>query len=138
MPVLQLITTHRTNIIITSEKRPSLKTSKLLTVSMCAEAQFFLKTTLFNMDTHIFPIVAETLGGLGQDTIRLVRSLGKSIAQQACFQDSTSPTSQLFHRLAIALWRRNACLWIHLQQPPSVDGVNILRHAHARDCLDGV
>ena len=74
---------------------------------------------------HFLPIVAETLGGLGQDTIHLVRSLGKSIAQQASCQDSTSPTSQLFHRLAIALWRGNACLWIHRQQPlpPSVDGV---------------
>ena len=50
---------------------------------------------------HFLPIVAEALGGLGQDTVQLVRSLGKSIAQQAFCQEATTPTSQLFHRLAI-------------------------------------
>ena len=74
---------------------------------------------------HFLPIVAEALGGLGQDTVQLVRSLGKSIAQQAFCQEATTPTSQLFHRLAIALWRGNACLWLHRHPPlpPSVDGV---------------
>ena len=52
------------------------------------------------------PIVAETLGGLGQDTIHLVRSLGDLIAQRVVNHlDSYDPTSHLFYRLAIALWR---------------------------------
>ena len=71
------------------------------------------------------PIVAETLGGLGQDTIQVVRSIGESIAQRISYQDASSPTSQLFRRLAIALWRGNACLWLHRHPslPPTVDGV---------------
>ena len=67
------------------------------------------------------PIVAETLGGLGQygrvrstqtliilgqDTIHLVRSLGNLIAQRVVSHlDSYDPTSHLFYRLAITLWR---------------------------------
>ena len=72
------------------------------------------------------PIVAETLGGLGQDTIHLVRSLGDLIAQRVVSHlDSYDPTSHLFYRLAIALWRGNACLWVHRHPslPPTVDGV---------------
>lgn len=71
------------------------------------------------------PIVAETLGGLGQDAIQVVRSIGESIAQRISYQDASSPTSQLFRRLAIALWRGNACLWLHRHPslPPTVDGV---------------
>lgn len=71
------------------------------------------------------PIVAETLGGLCHDTIHLVRSIGMSIAQRSSCQDVSSSINQLFHRLAIALWRGNACLWLHRHPslPPSVDGV---------------
>ena len=50
------------------------------------------------------PIVAETLGGLGQDTIDLVRFVGVSIAQRSSCHGVSSPTNQLFHRIAIALW----------------------------------
>ena len=72
-----------------------------------------------------FPIVAETFGGLGQDTIHLIRSLGELIAQRVSHLDSYDPTSHLFYRFAIALWRGNACLWVHRQPslPPTVDGV---------------
>ena len=59
------------------------------------------------------PIVAETLGGLGEDTIQVVRAIGDCIAQRVSSQDTTSPTNQLFRRLAIALWWGNACLWLH-------------------------
>ena len=58
------------------------------------------------------PIVAETLGGL--------------IAQRVVSHlDSYDPTSHLFYRLAIALWRGNVCLWVHRHPslPPTVDGV---------------
>ena len=71
------------------------------------------------------PVVAETLGGLAEDTISTIRSLGEAIAQRVNPQDSSTCIKQLFHRVAIALWRGNACLWLHRQPtlPPSVDGV---------------
>ena len=71
------------------------------------------------------PVVAETLGGLAEDTISTIRSLREAIAQRVNPQDSSTCVKQLFHRVAIALWRGNACLWLHRQPtlPPSVDGV---------------
>ncbi len=72
------------------------------------------------------PIVAETLGGLCEDTINTVRAIGEAIDQRVNPSYSTpSCTKHLFHRLAIALWRGNACLWLHRQLPvaPAVDGI---------------
>ena len=73
---------------------------------------------------EFIPIVAETLGGLAQDTVYVVRTLGEALAQQGGYQDPTTTTSHLFNRLSIALWRGNACLWLHRQPPPppTVDG----------------
>ena len=103
------------------------------------------------------PVVAETLGGLAEDSIRTVRAIGRAIAQRASSPSGTSiVTTQLsvalpsrcgggmhasgcignhlypqqwtdhsaFRRLAISLWRGNACLWLHRQPPlpPTVDG----------------
>ena len=74
---------------------------------------------------EFIPVVAETLGGLAEDTIKTVCAIGKAIAQRSSPHISSTTTSQLFHRLAISLWRGNACLWIHRHPslPPSVDGV---------------
>ena len=72
------------------------------------------------------PVVAETLGGLAEDTIRTVRAIGRAIAQRASSpSDTSTATTQLFRRLAISLWRGNACLWLHRQPPlpPTVDGI---------------
>ena len=71
------------------------------------------------------PIVAEALGGLAEDSISTIRSLGIAISQRVSPQDSTTCTKQLFHRVAIALWRGNACLWLHRQPTlsPTVDGL---------------
>ena len=60
------------------------------------------------------PIVMETLGGLAEDSIATLRSLGKAIAQRVG-SDTSVTTKQLFHRSAIALWRGNATLWLHRQ-----------------------
>ena len=49
--------------------------------------------------------MAETLGGLAEDTISTIRSLGEAIAQRVNPQDSSTCIKQLFHRVAIALWR---------------------------------
>ena len=75
--------------------------------------------------TDFVPIVAETLGGLSEDSINMVCSLGKSIAQCANPQDPLACTAQLFHRFAITLWRGNATLWLNRQPhfPRSVDGI---------------
>ena len=71
------------------------------------------------------PIVAETLGGLAEDAIFTVRSLGRAIADRAGSMDSISTTRHIFQRFAIALWRGNACLWLHRHPtlPSYLDGV---------------
>ena len=71
------------------------------------------------------PVVAEVLGGLAEDAISTIRAFGRAIAQRVRPLDSTTCTTQLFHRVAIALWRGNATLWLHRLPtlPPSVDGL---------------
>ena len=66
------------------------------------------------------PIVAEALAS---DAIATIKSIGKAISLRAGPQVYTSCTKQLFHRVAIALWRGNASLWLHRLPtlPPSVD-----------------
>ena len=76
--------------------------------------------------TDFVPIVAKTLGGLSEDSINMVLSLGKSIVQRANPQDPLACSAQLFQHLAITLWCRNATLWLNRQPhlpPPSVDGI---------------
>ena len=71
------------------------------------------------------PIVAEALGGLAEDSIFTIRSIGVAIFQRVSPQDSTTCTKQLFHRVAIALRQGNACLCLHRQPTlsPTVDGL---------------
>ena len=77
---------------------------------------------------EFIPFVMETLGGLAEDSIFILRSLGKAIAQTVGSLDTSTDTSvctkQLFHRTAIALWRGNAIQWLHRQPtlPPSTGG----------------
>ena len=74
---------------------------------------------------EFIPIMSETLGGLAEDTITTIRCIGKAMAQRVTPQDSSTCRKHLFYRVAIALWRGNACLWLHRLPtlPPSVDGV---------------
>ena len=71
------------------------------------------------------PVVVETLGGLSEDAISTVRAIGKAISKRASPDDPSTSTGQLFHRLAISLWRGNACLWLHRHPtlPPPIDGI---------------
>ena len=76
------------------------------------------------------PVVAETLGGLAEDSIRTVRAIGRAIAQRASSpSDTSTATTQLFRRLAISLWRGNACLWLHRQPPQWTESFNNTRGA---------
>ena len=81
-----------------------------------------------SIGVEFIPFVMETLGGLAEDSISILHSLGKAISQRVGYHDFTADTSvctkQLFHRTAIALWRGNATLWLHRQPtlPPSIDG----------------
>ncbi len=60
---------------------------------------------------NFIPIVAETLGGLGEETINIIGAIGNAIDGRVTMTHSTSSTKKyLFHCLAIALWRGNACL----------------------------
>ncbi len=71
------------------------------------------------------PLVAETLGGLAEDTIRTITNISRAIENRCGTSDSTPTTSHLFGRVAVALWRGNASLWLHRLPtiPPSLDGV---------------
>ena len=71
------------------------------------------------------PVVVETLGGLAEDTIFIIRFLWEAIAQRSTPQESSTCSKQLFHRVAVTLWRGNASLWLHrlLTLPPFVDGL---------------
>ena len=71
------------------------------------------------------PLVTETLGGLAEDTIHTLRTLGKAIGQRSCSLDPSLATKHLFARFAIALWRGNASMWLHRQPtlPPALDGL---------------
>ncbi len=75
--------------------------------------------------TDFVPLVAETLGGLAEDTIRTITIISRAIENRCGTSDSTPTTSHLFGRVAIALWRGNASLWLHRLPtiPPSLDGV---------------
>ncbi len=67
-----------------------------------------------------------TIGGLSEETINIIGAIGNAIDWRVTMTHSTSSTKKhLFHHLAIALWRGNACLWLHRQQtlPPSADGI---------------
>ena len=73
------------------------------------------------------PLVAETLGGLAKDTIRMTRAIGKALGKRTNPDDPSTSTKHLFARLAIALWRGNACCWIH-RTPlthPSLNGLTL-------------
>ena len=74
---------------------------------------------------EFIPLVVETLGGLAEDTILTIRSIGQAIGQRVGSLDPSISTRHLFHRLAIALWRGNASLWLHRfpTLPPSLDGL---------------
>ncbi len=75
--------------------------------------------------TDFVPLVAETLGGLAEDTIRTITIISRAIENRCGTSDSTPTTSHLCGRVAIALWRGNASLWLHRLPtiPPSLDGV---------------
>ena len=75
--------------------------------------------------TNFIPLVAETLGGLAEDTIHTVRSINRAIADRAGSPDPAITSWHLFGRFAIALWRGNASLWLHRHPtlPPSLEGV---------------
>ena len=71
------------------------------------------------------PLVAETLGGLAEDTIFTINTISRAIEDRCGSSGPTLTNSHLFGRLAVALWRGNASLWLHRLPtlPPSLDGV---------------
>ena len=83
-----------------------------------------LASTCRASGTNFIPLVAETLGGLAEDTICTIRAIGRAIADRAGTSDPSISVKQLFSRLAIALWRGNACLWLHRHPtvPSFLDG----------------
>ena len=51
------------------------------------------------------PLVFESLGGLAEDSVSTLRSLGRSIALRTGPLDASVCSKQLFYRAAVALWR---------------------------------
>ena len=75
-------------------------------------------------EMEFVPVVAETLGGLSEDTNEIIGYLATAISQRT---DSSDPSNHkhLFHRVAVALWRGNAGLWLYRQPmlAPPIDGI---------------
>ena len=73
--------------------------------------------------TDFVPLVAETLGGLAEDTISTITAIGRVADDR--FGSADSCKKQIFRRLAITLWRGNASMWLHRLPtlPPSLDGI---------------
>ena len=73
---------------------------------------------------HFIPLAAETLGALSREAIDTVSSIGHIQGQRLGIPPAES-IRHLFQRLAIALWRGNATLWILRQpvRPAVVDGL---------------
>ena len=73
---------------------------------------------------NFIPLIVESLGGWSLEAISNVRDIGRLQGQRLGTPPSES-TRQLFQRLAVALCRGDACLWIRRQPtlPPVVDGL---------------
>ena len=71
------------------------------------------------------PLLAETLGGLSEDSILNIRAIGRAIGLRTSSPDPSISSKHLFGRVAIILWCGNASLRLHRHPtlPPSLDGV---------------
>ena len=78
-----------------------------------------------SVGAEFIPLVIETLGGSTEDAISTIRTLGQAIGRRAAVPDPSISIKHWFHRVAIALWRGSARLWLHRHPtlPPSFDGV---------------
>ena len=67
------------------------------------------------------------LGVLCEDTITITCFLSNLIVQRAG-NIETSTQGHLFHRVVVAIWHGNTCMWLHRQPPmsPPIDGFNWL------------
>ena len=69
--------------------------------------------------TDFIPLVAEALGGLAEDAISTISAIGRAINNRTGSTDLSDSRQHLFGRVAIALWRGNANMWLHhLQLSP--------------------
>ena len=77
-----------------------------------------------SVGVNFIPLIVESLGGWSSEAISTVRAIGRLQGQRLGTPPSES-TRHLFQRLAVALCRENACLWIRRQTtlPPVVDGL---------------
>ena len=70
------------------------------------------------------PLAVETFGGWSQEAAETIKLIGHSQGQRLGLP-SWETTKHLFQRLAIQLWKGNACMWA-MRAPvmsPSIDGV---------------
>ena len=78
-----------------------------------------------SVGVEFVPFIIETLGGLSEDTISTIRATDRAVGQRSGTSDLYRTSKHLFGRVAIALWRGNASLWLHRHPtlPPSLDGL---------------
>ena len=69
------------------------------------------------------PLVVETLKGWSQEAVETIKLIGR-LQWQRLGLPTSETTAHLFQRLAIQLWRGNACMWaMHAPvMAPSIDG----------------
>ena len=75
------------------------------------------------------PVVVEVLGGWSPEASSTIRRIGDALGRRTNPSCPSQTMKHLFGRLAIALWRGNATLWLRRAPAlhPSADGV-ILFH----------
>ena len=83
----------------------------VLNVGIQRKLTFHLASCLAT-GVEFIPFVAEALGCLAEDTISIIRTIGKVISQSVSPDNSTITNSHLSHRLAISL-----CLWNLISSP---------------------
>ena len=61
---------------------------------------------------QFIPLIVESLGGWSADAIQTIKRIGRQQGQRRGIHPGEC-SRHLFQRLAVALWRGNATMWIH-------------------------
>ena len=74
---------------------------------------------------EFLPLMVETLGGWSSEAITNLKKIGRSLGSRCGPASPAETVKHFFGRLAMALWRGNATLWLRRLPsfPPFTDGV---------------
>ena len=88
-----------------------------------ARERLFILWPVTQWGVSFFPLVVESLGGWSDESIDIIKSIGRLQGQHLGISPNES-TQHLFQRLAVSLWKGNAGLWIRrfpTHSPRSMD-----------------